>query len=937
MIDFKALNAELLARSSTLVPTWLPEGKRAGVEYVAKNPRRNDQALGSFKINLNSGVWRDFASSEGGSDLISLYAYIEGITQGEAGKALAEDTGILEIKPTKVPKGSKLEATGQPGPMEATDRDRAWPERGDVVAWWAVRDHSNRVLFYDVRFEKTKADGSTTKDVIPLSWCRNTKTGAERWAYKAFPEPRPLYGFVAVSAAPPGAPTVVVEGMKCAEALATVIGDKFPIVTWQGGSKAITKADWSPLAGRRVVIWPDNDPPGFAAGLEIMAILEGLGSEVAAIQPHEEAPKTWDAADLIQDGADRATVLGYLKGNRISGAEFKALHQEQGELATDGPTDGPPDMGDVPAHLYEDQGIPVGQDLTVRPFRVLGHDRENYFYLPRAKGQIVPLKMSSHTKNNLLSLAPISWWEDAFPSKRGASWTAAQDSLMREADRCGPFSASKIRGRGAWRDGKDLIVHVGDHVVVNGQEGDPIDYEGSFIYERGVRLHQGANAMAPSSLGRDVIDLCKMFPWRSDVHGVLAAGWSFLAPICGALYWRPHVWITGEPGSGKSWFRDNVIAPFVRDFGIISQGSTSAAGVRQELGSDALPILFDEAESNDKKSAERIAEVLELMRQSSMAGESAIIKGSAHGESVSYAPSSMWCLSSVVTAIKHQADQGRISILELCKYTEGVAEHKGRSLREQHRITADLVARLFTRENCQALRARAFHRLPLILESVEVFREQAADFFGNQRAGDQIGTLLAGAYCLGSDGKIQPAKALEYIKAQDWGEVIKEEEQEEDHDQLLRHILQHVVRVNTPADGALDRTIAQLVGIGFSEFSPTSLNKRVARDALSVFGIFLGDHPTRRELFISPKHRGIERILYGTPWGVNYSRVLLRIPGVNQTAPRPIVDLAGRKTSRRLIELDAGSLVLNEFNQAPEQAPTQEAGEFWEQEGIDQW
>jgi putative DNA primase/helicase len=934
VIDFKRLNADLLARASTLVPSWLPDGKRSGVEWVAKNPRRDDRGLGSFKINLSTGVWQDFASGDSGSDLISLYAYLEGKGQAEAARDLDGDTEIRAMKPGKVPKGSKFVATGKPGPREATDRDRAWPKRGEVTAWWAVRDHDNRVLYYDVRFEQKKEDGTVSKDVLPLAWCRNTENGTERWGYKSFPEPRPLYGFVAVSAAPPGAPVVVVEGMKCAEALSTVLGDKFPTVTWQGGSNAIHKADWEPLAGHRVLVWPDNDTPGADAAIQIMALLEGLGCEVAAILPHEEATEGWDVADLIESGADRATVLGYMKGNKVPAQEFRRLHRSQEELPGQ---NGPPEFEDLPPEAYEqeEQGA---RDLRVRPFRVLGHDRENYFYLPRAKGQIVPLKMSSHTKNNLLSLAPISWWEDAFPSKRGVSWTAAQNELMREADRCGPFSASKIRGRGAWRDKKDLIVHVGDHLVVNGQEADPIDYEGSFIYERGVRLHQGANQVAPASLGKEVIELCKMFPWRSEVHGVLSAGWAFLAPICGALYWRPHVWITGEPGSGKSWFRDNVIAPFVRDFGIIAQGSTSAAGARQELGADALPILFDEAESNDKKSAERIAEVLELMRQSSMSGESAIIKGSAHGESVSYAPSSMWCLSSVVTAIKHQADQGRISILELCKYSESVAQHKGRSLREQHRVTADLVARLFTRENCQALRARAFKRLPTILETVETFREQAADHFGNQRAGDQIGTLLAGAYCLASDGRIPAAKALEYIKSQDWGEVIKEDEQEEDHDQLVRHIVQHVVRVNTPADGSLDRTIGQLIKVGFSEFSPNSLNKRVARDALSVFGIFLGEHPTKKDIYISPRHRGIERILYGTPWGVNYARVLLRVPGVTQTAPRPVEDLSGRKTSRRLICLDAGALLLSEFEEgSPTATKEQQDLEFWEKEGFDGW
>jgi len=930
MIDFKRLNAELLDRSDAVVSGWLPDGKRSGCEWVARNPQRAESSMGSFKTNLNTGVWSDFSGGDSGSDLISLYAYLNGLSQGDAAKEIQQDSGYMEIKPSPKKSVSPWQATGEPGPREATDHDRAWPDRGDVVAWWAVRDHGNRVLYYDVRFERTKENGTTAKDILPLSWCRHSETGRERWGYKSFPEPRPLYGHVSVGASKPGAPVIVVEGMKCAEALATVIGDRFPIVTWQGGSKAIDKADWTPLSGRRVFVWPDNDEPGYDAALDILTRLDGLGCRTAAIQPHDDAPDTWDAADLIASDADRATVLNYLKTNRVKASEFRALHTDQQSLPDGGPPDRDAPPIDMP-HVF-----PTGSDLNTRPFRVLGHDRDHYYYLPRAKGQIVALKMSGHNKNNFLSLAPISWWEDNFPSKRGASWTAAQNQLMREADQQGPFSVSKVRGRGAWRDRDDLIVHVGDHLVVNGADTDPIDYEGSYIYERGVRLHQGKQGAASPALGREIIDLCKMFAWGSDVQGVMAAGWAFLAPICGALNWRPHIWITGEPGSGKTWFKDNVIAPFVRDFGVIAQGSTSAAGVRQVLGSDSLPVLFDEAETNEKKAVERIAEVLEMMRQSSMDGDAAIIKGSAHGDSVSYSPSSMWCLSSVVTAIKHQADQGRISVLELDKYTTDVADRTGRTLREQHRVTADLCARLFTRENCQALRTRAFTRMGMIIETISIFREQAADHFGNQRAGDQIGTLLAGAYCLGSNGQISPQKALEYIKTQNWDDVIKEDEQEEDHDQLLRHITQHVVMVTTPADGTQRRTIAQLIETGFSDVSSSSLNKRVSRDALSVYGIFLGDD-LRKNVYISQRHLQIERILYGTPWSVNYARILLRIPGVKQTSPRAVTDQSGRRTSKRLIEISTNAMSLSEFeanetmNEATEE---QQTSEWWSKEGI---
>ncbi len=82
--DFKNI-ADLAKSSSLSVVSYLcPHGKREGHEWVALNPTRPDTGLGSFKINLRSGKWADFATGDRGGDLISLWAYIKGTTQYEA-------------------------------------------------------------------------------------------------------------------------------------------------------------------------------------------------------------------------------------------------------------------------------------------------------------------------------------------------------------------------------------------------------------------------------------------------------------------------------------------------------------------------------------------------------------------------------------------------------------------------------------------------------------------------------------------------------------------------------------------------------------------------------------------------------------------------------------------------------------------------------------
>jgi len=83
-IDFRKLGREVLGLSDTLVSTWLPNGKKEGHEYVALNPNRYDKQLGSFRINLKTGKWADFATGDRGSDLISLYAFVYQCSQYDA-------------------------------------------------------------------------------------------------------------------------------------------------------------------------------------------------------------------------------------------------------------------------------------------------------------------------------------------------------------------------------------------------------------------------------------------------------------------------------------------------------------------------------------------------------------------------------------------------------------------------------------------------------------------------------------------------------------------------------------------------------------------------------------------------------------------------------------------------------------------------------------
>lgn len=95
-VDFAIINDAARANLLLILKRWLPGGQKWGSEYVAFNPRRADRHLGSFRINLRTGRWADFATDDKGGDVISLAAFLFGLSQIEAARRLADMLGITD-------------------------------------------------------------------------------------------------------------------------------------------------------------------------------------------------------------------------------------------------------------------------------------------------------------------------------------------------------------------------------------------------------------------------------------------------------------------------------------------------------------------------------------------------------------------------------------------------------------------------------------------------------------------------------------------------------------------------------------------------------------------------------------------------------------------------------------------------------------------------
>ncbi len=356
MPDFKRIAQLALAAAETLVPQWLPEGKRAGAEWQALNPTRADGKPGSFSVNLQTGAWADFATSDRGGDLVSLYAYLHGLNQGEAARAVAALVGAaIDDAPPQKPEQTAPDKRRTPwqalpqAPADAPAPPVAHSVRGKPESRWQYR-RDGATLGWVYRFRTS--DGG--KEVLPLVWAKNADTGGEEWRWLAFALPRPLY----LPAGELGTggetvkPVLVVEGEKCADAAHAVdmVSSHYDVVSWPGGSKAWSKADWSWIAARQVVIWPDADAqadksgallpiekqPGTVAAECIAAELMRLGCEVRIVKlpPPGEKPGGWDVADAIADGMSQDDLLAFIRTQRLPAQSGKPAQPVGGGSAS---------------------------------------------------------------------------------------------------------------------------------------------------------------------------------------------------------------------------------------------------------------------------------------------------------------------------------------------------------------------------------------------------------------------------------------------------------------------------------------------------------------------------------------------------------------------------------------------------------------------------
>lgn len=501
-------------------------------------------------------------------------------------------------------------------------------------------------------------------------------------------------------------------------------------------------------------------------------------------------------------------------------------------------------------------------------FRPLGYLENRYWYYSFLLQKIICLTPVEHRKENLFNLAPLSYWEAHYSGTKGIQWEKAIDSLIQTCAAEGLFNPANIIGRGIWIiDGKG-VTHYGDKILIDGKKVFPKEITGKRVYELAESLQIGE--ADPAADFTNIQSHLAKLNFQTPNSALFISGWIVCAMAAGALHWRPHLWLTGKSGSGKSAVM-SAIKLLLRTCASHYVGETTEAGIRQDLKNDCRAIIFDEAEPKNPVAIMKITNVLNLLRQASSDETGRIAKGTVTGKGIFYKIRSCGCLGSINPVLSEEPDKNRFLVLEMGTPISKPEYDKWKYVMEN----------TFTEGFQAALHDRISQNIVTLAHNAKIFSTVLAERFMDNRAGDQYGVIMAGAYFLTNVNVISKEKAIDWMHEIIFPCEKAEVNKRSDEKDLWNYMLERMIMFGKDGEKVtFNRPLAELIDVALGNYTPDNYSYKDAEKALSDRGIKTIIDADKQYVAISTNHSAIADLIARSRFGgLEWSGILRRLQG----------------------------------------------------------
>lgn len=286
------------------------KGERAGCFFDFENQKGgNVLQLIQTKLGINEAEAKEWAQgflNNPGSSYVPKQYAVAMFNKSE------DKEWISLIPPKEAPVPSLREIS------------RHLDDKYTLAAKYPYYDSNGNIVLYNLRLQEK--ENSQKKTILPISFGRLNQSAAQpKWGLKKYQfenDKNPIYNSIKLRENPLK-PVLIVEGEKAADA-GNLLFNNMVTISWFGGSGSAKRVDWSPLYGREVIIWADNDKAGFKAAEEITGSLRQVGVKSLKVVDSKilvnEFPEKWDIADPLPQGKE----IGFLK-ECIHRAEHRAV------------------------------------------------------------------------------------------------------------------------------------------------------------------------------------------------------------------------------------------------------------------------------------------------------------------------------------------------------------------------------------------------------------------------------------------------------------------------------------------------------------------------------------------------------------------------------------------------------------------------------------
>lgn len=288
-----------------LVDTY-PNGIMRGTQFEIGSLSGEEGKSLKISVDLNRADFMqgmDFSTHEGVGGITKIMMEGRGMTLQDVSEYFADYLGP-EFRPQPPENPVNLSLNDESPKPQKMQIDANTPHDGEhvytssegeiicLVRRYISRDQSGEVI--------RGSDGKAKKEFRQFSG---------NSTFPKMPETRPLYNIPGILEAER---IIWVEGEKCADDL-NALGHTATCHLGGAGMLSVRSApsyDFSPLQGKQVILWPDND----SAGIKVAKLIQDLATKAGAtsvtmLTPPRGKPDKWDASDAISEGFDVSNFL----------------------------------------------------------------------------------------------------------------------------------------------------------------------------------------------------------------------------------------------------------------------------------------------------------------------------------------------------------------------------------------------------------------------------------------------------------------------------------------------------------------------------------------------------------------------------------------------------------------------------------------------------